>query len=106
MTDAATYFEDLMGLLPAVTPDTIVSRSVYSGDDARVTLFGFAPGQELTEHTAARPALLHFLRGRARLVLGGKAAEAGPGTWVRLPAHMPHSIFAEDEVVMLLTLLG
>jgi quercetin dioxygenase-like cupin family protein len=79
---------------------------VFAGEGLKATIFGFAAGQELSEHTAAVPAVLHFLRGRARLVLGGKPATAAPGTWVYLPARLPHSVSADEEVVMLLLLLG
>jgi len=106
MSDQATVIDNLPALLPPIPPDSIVSRTVFTGPGLKATVFGFAPGQELTEHTAAVPAVLHFLSGRARLVLGGKPATAVPGTWVHLPARLPHSVSADEEVVMLLLLLG
>jgi quercetin dioxygenase-like cupin family protein len=105
MPDEATWIEDLTLLLPNVSPDTIVSRTIFSGPGLRATLFGFAAGQELSEHTAAVPAVLHFLRGRARLMLGDRPATASAGTWVYLPARMPHSVAADEPVEMLLLLL-
>jgi quercetin dioxygenase-like cupin family protein len=71
----------------------------------KAVLFGFAPGQELSEHTAAAPAILHFVRGEARLTLGGDVTEARAGAWVHMPAQLPHSVFARTPVVMLLLLL-
>ena len=106
MTEAYMHVPDLAALVPSVPADSILSRTYYDGDDSRAILFAFAAGQELSEHTAARPAILHFLSGQARLTLGGDAQRAGPGTWVHMPAHMAHSIFAETEVVMLLVLVG
>lgn len=97
--------ENLGDLLPEITAETIVSRKVYSGERAKVTLFGFAPGEELTEHTAAAPAILHFLAGEAVLTLGEDSYTAVAGTWVHMPAHLPHSILARTAVRMLLTLL-
>jgi len=105
MSSEATWIEDLAALVPVISPDSIVSRTVLAGPGLKATLFGFAAGQELSEHTAAVPAVLHFLRGRARLVLGGQPTSASPGTWVYLPAHLPHTVSAEEEVVMLLLLL-
>ncbi|MDX1614369.1 MAG: cupin domain-containing protein [Candidatus Promineifilaceae bacterium] len=99
------YVADLTGLLPEIPAESIVSRAVHVAGQMRVTLFGFAPGQELTEHTAARPAVLHFLSGQAELTLGTEVKAAGPGAWVYMPAHLPHSIVAQTEVVMLLLLL-
>ncbi|HSR46792.1 MAG TPA: cupin domain-containing protein [Anaerolineales bacterium] len=105
MADSPTFHTDLVSLLPPIPADSIISRSVPAGPGVRATLFGFALGQELTEHTASRPAILHFLQGRARLTLGGEEKQARPGAWAYLPANLPHSIYAEEPVVMLLLLL-
>jgi len=96
--------ESVAALLPDIPPESIVSRKVYSDELLKVTLFGFAAGEELTEHTAAFPATLHFLSGEATLTLGEDTIEAQPGTWVQMPAHLPHSVFAKTAVTMLLTL--
>ncbi len=99
------FIPDLNVLLSEVPPDSIVSRTIFSGDRLKGTLFGFAAGQELSEHTAARPAILHFLSGEAQLVLGEDSFNVQSGTWVHMPAHLPHSIEARTPVVMLLLLL-
>ncbi len=100
-----TLIDDLVDLLPEISADTIVSRSIYQDGQLKAILFGFAPGQELSEHTAARPAILHFLKGDAELTLGEESSAAGPGTWAHMEAHLPHSIVARTEVVMLLLML-
>lgn len=102
---ANTFYavDDLLAQLPDVPPpDSIISRTFYSDERMKAILFGFAAGQELSEHTAARPAILHFLQGQARLTLGDHVTSAGPGTWVHMPPHLPHSIYAETAVAMLL----
>lgn len=96
--------ENLAALLPEIPAESIVSRKVYSDDLLKVTLFGFAAGEALTEHTAAFPATLHFLSGEATLTLGNDTFEAQAGTWVQMPAHLPHSVLAKTAVTMLLTL--
>ncbi len=105
MTDQAHLVPDLGSLLAAAPADSIVSRTVFAGEHVKVTLFAFAPGQELTEHTASQPAVLHFLKGRARLTLGGETSAAGPGTWAYMPARLPHSVRAETDLTLLLLLL-
>ncbi len=95
--------DELITELPA---DSIVSRTIMRVDGGRVVLFGFAPGQELSEHTASKPAILHILRGEAKLTLGDDAIDGGPGTLIHMPAHLPHSVYAVDEVLMLLYLLA
>lgn len=99
------HFADLLNEIPVIPADSIISRTLFSSDEVKVVLFGFAAGQELSEHTAAKPAVIHFLKGEAHLALGDDNMEAGPGTWVHMPAHLPHSVEAVTEVVMLLLLL-
>lgn len=99
------YFADLAAELPEITSDTIVSRTLYDGEQVRTIVFGFAPGQELSEHTAAKRALLYFVQGEADLKLGDEHKVAGPGTFVEMAPHLPHSIHAKTQVVMVLLLL-
>ena len=106
MPEEAMWIEDLAERLPAIPEDSIVSRTVLTEGGFKAIVFGFARGQELSEHTAAVPAVLHFLRGRARVRFGDKTGTASPGSWAYLPARLPHSVYAEEEVVMLLLLLG
>ena len=68
-------------------------------------LFGFAPGETLSEHTSSYPAVLHFLEGEAAVTLGEEAIAAQPGTWVHMPAHLPHSIEALTAVKDALALM-
>jgi quercetin dioxygenase-like cupin family protein len=105
MSEPYHYIEDLSQLTTELPEESILSRNVYGDDHVKVTMFGFAPGQELSEHTAARPAILHFIEGEAELVLGDDSKVARPGTWVHMAAHLPHSIVAKTPVLMLLILL-
>jgi quercetin dioxygenase-like cupin family protein len=85
--------------------DGILSRTVLKSPGVNVILFQFAPGEELSEHTAAVPAILHFLQGEAQLTVGNHAQRAQAGTWVHMAANTPHSIVAETAVSMLLLML-
>lgn len=103
MTIPYTYVKDL-----AATPipeDGILSRTLHDDDRVRVIYFGFAAGEELSEHTASMPAMLHFISGEAALTLGEDTHTAQAGTWAHMPAHLPHSIKAETPTMMILTLL-
>lgn len=104
MAEPVTFFADLAA--EAVPPARgIHSQTVYDGPDVRLVLFGFAPGEELSEHTAARPAIVHILSGRGRAVVGGEDRLLGAGTWFRMAAGTPHSIHAESPLTMALYLL-
>jgi len=84
----------------------ILSRTLYADEHAKVVLFGFAPGEELSEHTSSRPATIHVLSGQIELTLDGERTEAGPGLWVHMAAGLPHALRARTPSVMLLTLLS
>ncbi len=99
-----TYFDDLSKAVD-IPKDGITSRTLFQDERLKVVLFGFDAGQELSEHTSSMPAVIHFLQGQARLTLGHDAQEAQPGTWVHMPARLPHSVHAKTPVIMLLTLL-
>jgi len=99
-----TYVRDLAALAQAPA-DSIVSRTIHKDAQVKTVLFAFAPGQELSEHTASTAAIIHVLKGNARLTLGGDVLEASAGTWVRMPPNLPHSLLAETPVLMLLLLL-
>ena len=83
----------------------ITSRTLQNEAHLKTVLFGFAQGEELSEHTASVPAVLHFLQGEAKLTLGDEVVEARPGTWVHMPKGLQHGIAARTPVVMLLLLL-
>lgn len=101
-----TFFADLTREMTNLPADSILSRTLYQDKQIKVVLFGFAPGQELSEHTASRPALIHFLQGEAVLRLGEDEYTVGPNAWVHMPAGLPHSIRALTETQMLLVLLS
>lgn len=104
MADEMVYIENIENLIDDFPPDSILSRTVYQDKSIKTILFGFQPGQELSEHTASVPAVLHFIEGEAKLTLGEESTTAQKGTWVHLPPDLPHSILAKTKVLMLLTL--
>ena len=96
--------QDLKMLASEVPPDSIISRTFQEDERIKTILFGFAEGQELSEHTASQPAIIHFLEGEAILTLGDDEHQAQAGTWVHMPARLPHSVKATSKVLMILTL--
>jgi len=86
-------------------PAGIVSRTVLSTDDARVVLFSFAEGQELTAHTNRRRALVQILEGECDFQFGGEWHRLAAGTLLHLPPNDPHAVRAgSGPFSMLLTL--
>jgi len=81
-----------------------LSVPVYEDASTKVVLFGFATGQELSEHTSSMPASLYQVSGNAEWTLGGETMDAKPGAWAHMDPHLPHSIKAVEPCVMLLIL--
>ncbi|HAI10737.1 MAG TPA: cupin [Phycisphaerales bacterium] len=82
-----------------------LSLTLAQDEFTKLVLFGFAQGQELSEHTAAVPAMIQQISGEAQWTLGEEKIDAKPGTLSYMPANLPHSISASTPCVMLLTLL-
>src|SRR5512136_2910425 len=85
-------------------PNGIVSRTLLRTPAARVVLFGFAKGQELTEHTSTQHALLQVLSGECDFSIGGKTHKLKPGDFLHMPPNLPHAVKATKQFSMLLTL--
>ena len=97
LTDLARQIE--------VPTDGTLSRTIHQDERIKVVLFAFSAGQELSEHTASTPAIMHFISGDADVTLGDKKASANTGTWIHMAPQLPHSIRTKTPVVMLLSLL-
>lgn len=99
------HVENDPAALVEVPPAGTLSRTMHQDDDVKVVVFGFAAGEELSEHTASRPALIQVLSGELELTLGGEVVRAGAGTWVHMSAGLRHAVRALVPSVMLLTLV-
>lgn len=82
----------------------ILSRTMYNDDHVKIVIFGFAPGQELSAHTAPMAASLYFVGGEAKLTLGDAVQEVKSGAFVHMAPRLQHGILARTAVVMLLTM--
>ncbi len=91
--------------LVQVSPGSIVSRELARTGGGTVTLFAFAAGEGLSEHTAPFDALVQVVAGELELVIGGEPLRAGPGEMVLMPARVPHALKAGQDSKMLLTML-
>jgi len=85
-------------------PNGIVSRTLLRTPTVRVVLFGFAEGQELTEHTSTQHALVQVLSGECEFSLTGKPHNLKAGDFLYMPPGLPHAAKATTQFSMLLTL--
>jgi quercetin dioxygenase-like cupin family protein len=105
MSDQYFFTDNINQLITEIPADTIVSRTFHTREGLKAIIFGFATGQELSEHTASVPALIHILSGEAQVTLGPDHFDAGPGYWASMPPKLAHSILARTPVTMLLLML-
>ena len=99
-----TVIENLLKAVE-IPQDGTLSRTIYRDDNVKIVLFGFAGGQELSQHTASVPAIIEILQGDARVTLDEQEKELSAGSWVYMEAKLPHAVYARTDVVMLLTML-
>jgi len=98
---------EALSLHSLITPtdEGIASRVLARMGGGNVTLFAFDTGQELSEHATPFDALVLVLEGALTLTIGGTPVRATPGTIVRMPASVPHAVYALEPTRMLLIML-
>jgi quercetin dioxygenase-like cupin family protein len=101
-----TLIQDLASLMNAPQPESIISRTFYRDDRLKAILFGFDAGQELSEHTSSQAAIIQVIRGEATVTLGDDRHELNAGSWLHMPPHLKHSVYAKTPLIMLLLLFG
>jgi len=85
-------------------PNGIVSRTLLRTDTTRIVLFGFAEGQELTEHTSTQQVVIQILTGECEFSLAGKPRLLKTGDLLYMPPNLRHAVKATRPFSMLLTL--
>jgi quercetin dioxygenase-like cupin family protein len=89
----------------AYAADSVISKTLLKKEAGSVTLFSFAKGQGLSEHTAPFDALVFILDGQARITIGGREKNVSAGRMLIMPANIPHALFAEEQFKMLLIMV-
>jgi quercetin dioxygenase-like cupin family protein len=86
------------------TPNGIVSRTLLRTPQTRTVLFGFAEGQELTEHTSTQHAVVQVLTGECEFSLAGIPHALKAGDFLYMPPNLAHAVKATKQFSMILTL--
>lgn len=85
---------------------SVVSKVVHRDEVLNVTVFGFDAGEGLSEHQAARAAVVQVVSGRLRFTVDGEDLDLLPGSWLHMSAPTSHALEAVEPTVMLLTLVS
>lgn len=86
-------------------PGSVVSRKVLGAKRGNVTLFAFAEGEGLTEHTSPYAALVVVLDGQADIQVGGDRFTVAAGETITLPPGIPHALDAGEPFKMMLVMI-
>ena len=85
--------------------DSVVSKTLVNKMVGTLTLFAFAAGQGLSEHTAPYDAVVEILDGTVQVTVDGETFTARTGELVIMPADVPHALHGEERFKMLLTMI-
>ena len=94
LVDLVTYQEE-----------SVVSKTLIEKKTGTVTLFAFAKGQGLSEHTAPFDAMVCVLDGAAEITIDGKSFTVRQGEVIIMPANKPHALKALERFKMMLTMI-
>lgn len=103
-SDRYTFYPDLLAE-SEVPRRGIHSQTLFDEDGIELVLFAMAAGEQLSEHTSARPAIVHVLVGEGQLTVDGDRHAVKPGSWMRMEARTPHALVAATALVFALYLL-
>jgi quercetin dioxygenase-like cupin family protein len=84
---------------------SVVSRTLVDKPSGTVTLFAFAAGQGLSEHTAPFDAMVYIADGEAEITISGKPLHLRTGEMTIMPANEPHALKAKTGFKMLLVMI-
>ncbi len=84
---------------------SVVSKTLVQQSTGTVTLFAFAKGQGLSEHSAPFDAMVVVLEGKAEITISGKPNIVDAGEMIIMPANQPHAVNAVENFKMLLIMI-
>lgn len=79
----------------------IVSQALLTAPGLRTTLFKFAAGQELSEHTSTARVLVQVIAGRCEFSVEGQPRLLQAGELLHLPPRVPHAVRAPEALTLL-----
>ena len=83
----------------------IVSKTVLKKQTGNISIFSFAKGEALSEHTAPFDAMITVVDGRGEVVIGGKSFILEAGQSIIMPANITHGVNAIEKFKMVLTMI-
>jgi quercetin dioxygenase-like cupin family protein len=94
-----------MNELVSYQDGAVVSRTLIDRKVGTITLFSFAAGQGLSEHTVPYDAFVQIIDGIAEVTIAGKVHQVSAGEFIIMPANIPHSLKAVEKFKMMLVMI-
>jgi len=83
----------------------ILSKTVLKKETGNISLFSFARGEALSEHTAPFDAMIQVVDGKGEVTIGGKPFILEAGQSIIMPANIAHAVKAVERFKMVLTMI-
>lgn len=83
----------------------IVSKTVLKKETGNISIFAFAKGEALSEHTAQYDALIEVVDGKGEIVIADESYFLESGESIIMPASVPHAVRAVERFKMVLTMI-
>ena len=83
----------------------ILSKTVLKKETGNISLFSFAKGEALSEHTAPFDAMIQVVDGKGEVIIGGKSFILESGQTIIMPANISHAVKAIERFKMVLTMI-
>jgi quercetin dioxygenase-like cupin family protein len=96
--------QDLNSLIE-YSDDSVVSKTILNKPAGTLTLFAFDKGQGLSEHSAPYDAVVQIVDGTGTITIDGEDNEVPTGQLIIMPGNVPHSVTANENFKMLLTMI-
>lgn len=100
------FQENLEALVGDAPEESITSRTLYQDSQTKAILFSFAAGQGLSEHSTPKTAFIQIIAGSGKVTLGEDEYTVAAGSWMQMPPSLPHSVIADESLVMVLTMVN
>ncbi len=84
----------------------VFSKVLVKTADSNYTLMCLAKGSDISEHTSTREAAVTVLKGKGVFMLGKKKIVMKPGTFIFMPQNAPHSLSADENLAIVLSIFG
>ncbi len=83
----------------------VVSKTLAQNGFVSITVFAFSKGEEIGTHDSDGDAMVTVLEGKGKFTIDGKEYFCKGGETIIMPAKKPHSVYAEEDFKMLLTVV-